>query len=241
MSGDEDRPVRKRTRKVPPHECTVILIDVGANMKGQMSEQEGPDLELAKHTTEWIITRKIFTESPDEFTLVLFGSEKTLNPVTDDQNIYFCEEEMQRAKIDWLRLIDKEIKPSKSVYGDFLAALIAGLDYMRDHLGCYPESNITARNILLITNLGGSEEDLDEERARAVVNGMKALEISFNVIGPSIANLEAVKEEIMKSGETTQTQAKKLSKTSSSLKMEIAERILTDIVKQTDGVIYSFT
>lgn len=53
---------------------------------------------------------------------------------------------------------------------------------MRGHLESCPEGNITARNILLITNLGGSEEDLDEERSRAVVNGMKALEISFNVM-----------------------------------------------------------
>lgn len=61
---------------------------------------------------------KIFTESIDEFTLVLFGSEVTRNPVTNDENIFFCEEEMQQAKIDWLRLIHKEIKASKSVNGD---------------------------------------------------------------------------------------------------------------------------
>lgn len=72
---------------------------------------------------------KIFTESADEFTLVLFGSEATQNPVTDDENIFFCEEEMQQAKIDWLRFIDKEIRPSKFVNGDckFVHCVIASI------------------------------------------------------------------------------------------------------------------
>lgn len=70
---------------------------------------------------------KIFAESPDEFTLVLFGSERTHNAITSDQNIYFCEEEMQKAKIDWLRLIDKEIKPSSTARGDCMCSISCSL------------------------------------------------------------------------------------------------------------------
>lgn len=66
----------------------------------------------------FVYVLKIFAESVDEFTLILFGSEVTRNRVTDDENIFFYEEEMQQAKIDWLRFIDKEIKPSKSINGD---------------------------------------------------------------------------------------------------------------------------
>lgn len=63
-----------------------------------------------------------------------------------------------------------------------LAATIAGLEQMRVHLTNNQEGNITGRNILLITNLHKAEEFLDEERAEAIVNGMKALDISFSVM-----------------------------------------------------------
>lgn len=63
-----------------------------------------------------------------------------------------------------------------------LVALIVALDYMRDHLGSCSEKNITARNILLITNLDGFDGNVDEECIKAVVNGLKALEINFSVM-----------------------------------------------------------
>ncbi|VIO88297.1 Ku70/Ku80 beta-barrel domain containing protein [Brugia malayi] len=236
--SNEDHP-KKRAKKAPPHECTVILIDVGANMS-----REGvatTDMQLAKDTVEWIITRKIFTESVDKFTLMLFGSEVTQNPITTDENIFFYVEEMQQAKIDWLRFIDKEIKPSKSTNGDFLSALIAALDYMRNHLENYPESNITVRNILLVTNLGGFDGNMDEECIETIINGMKALEINFNVVGPSFGKLSKPKDEIISTEESAiELEESKLSNTTQSFKMEPAERILTDILTQTDGVIYSF-
>ncbi|CAG9536799.1 unnamed protein product [Cercopithifilaria johnstoni] len=234
--SDDNRP-KKRARKAS-HECTVILVDVGANMN-----KEGvaiTDMELAKDAVEWIITRKIFTESTDDFTLVLFGSEVTQNPVTDDENIFFCEEEMQQAKIDWLRLIDKEIKPSKSITGDFLAALIVALDYMQKHLGNYQERNITSRNILLVTNLGGFDGNVNKECIEAIINGLKALEINFSVIGPSVGRLSKVKEEVVSSGESDMKPEEKLFNAVGSFKMESAECIMTNILKQTDGVIYSF-
>uniref|UniRef100_A0AAF5Q2Y4 VWFA domain-containing protein n=1 Tax=Wuchereria bancrofti TaxID=6293 RepID=A0AAF5Q2Y4_WUCBA len=236
--SDEDRP-KKRAKKAARHECTVILIDVGANMSREGVETT--DMQLAKDTVEWIITRKIFTESIDKFTLMLFGSEVTQNPITTDENIFFYEEEMQQAKIDWLRFIDNEIKPSKSTNGDFLAALIAALDYMRNHLENYPESNITVRNILLVTNLGGFDENVDEECVGAIINGMKALEINFSVVGPSFEKLSKPKDEIISSEESAIKLEGKLSNTMQSFRMEPAERILTDILTQTGGVIYSFS
>ncbi|VDK75608.1 unnamed protein product [Litomosoides sigmodontis] len=234
MSND-DRP-KKRAKKAS-HECTVILVDVGANMN-----KEGvstTDMELTKDVVEWIVTRKIFTESIDEFTLVLFGSEVTRNPVTADENIFFCEEEMQQAKIDWLRLIDKEIKASKSINGDFLAALIVALDYMRNHLGNYEEKNITARNILLITNLGGFDGNMDDECIEAIVNGLQALEINFNVIGPSIERLIEIKGKVI-SNEDSALKPKELFDAMGSFKMESAECMIARILKQVDGVAYSF-
>ncbi|VDO21482.1 unnamed protein product [Brugia timori] len=159
IMSNEDHP-KKRAKKAPPHECTVILIDVGANMS-----REGvatTDMQLAKDTVEWIITRKIFTESVDKFTLMLFGSEVTQNPITTDENIFFYVEEMQQAKIDWLR-------------------------------------------------------------------------------GPSFGKLSKPKDEIISTEESAiELEESKLSNTTQSFKMEPAERILTDILTQTDGVIYSF-
>lgn len=58
--SDDDRP-KKRAKKAS-HECTVILVDVGANMDRKGIETT--DMQLAKDTVEWIITRKVcFVES----------------------------------------------------------------------------------------------------------------------------------------------------------------------------------
>ncbi|VDN03152.1 unnamed protein product [Thelazia callipaeda] len=259
MSGDEIL-LRKRVKKTP-HECTVILIDVGANMN---LEQNGISaMQLAKDSVEWIITRKvylilcyilmqlveltvtmknlfkIFSESSDQFTLVLFGSEETQNPLTLDQHIFFCEEEMQQAKIDWLRFIDKEIKPSKSVRGNYMAALIVGLEYMRTQLESCPECNIIVRNILLITNLNGCDENPDKEYIEAAINGIKALEINFSIIGPSLEQpTRKLKKEIFVNEYSAVREKGMLQLTTPEI--ESAVHAITAIVQQTDGTIYSF-
>lgn len=61
---------------------------------------------------------KIFTESPDEFVLVLFGNNETKNPFSSTLNIYYCEEEMQLPTFDWLKYLENEVKVSEEVEGD---------------------------------------------------------------------------------------------------------------------------
>lgn len=76
---------------------------------------------------------QIFAKSADEFTLILFGSEETRNNFANGaENVYFCEEEMQTAKIDWLKFIANEITPNEHLDGDCkylpLFDTIGGLD-----------------------------------------------------------------------------------------------------------------
>lgn len=52
--SDDNRP-KKRAKKAS-HECTVILVDVGANMSNKGVAIT--DMELAKDVMEWIIARK---------------------------------------------------------------------------------------------------------------------------------------------------------------------------------------
>lgn len=59
----------------------------------------------------------------------------------------------------------------------------------------------------------------------------------FNSRGPSVASFDKVREEDFAVEKVAINQAMKAN---SSCKMELAERILTDIVRQTDGVVYSF-
>ncbi|VDM45986.1 unnamed protein product [Toxocara canis] len=235
--SDDDEATFKRSKKTSKHECTVVLLDVGSNMAAPEAGSERCALDLAKEVLDWILTRKIFSKSPDEFTLILFGSDETRNSfASGTENIYFCEEEMQTAKIDWLKLIDKEVKPSKHVQGDFIAALIVAVDYMRSCLEGAQENEITGRNILLLTNLAGYVEDdlaSDSSDAIAIANGMKALDVNFSVIGPSVRSWgDGGDERIRTSGD--------ISPTKDDVKMEIGERILSDIAKRVDGVIYTF-
>lgn len=57
---------------------------------------------------------------------------------------------------------------------------------MRTCLEVAQETEITARNILLLSNLGGSYDDddmnIDSMDANAIVNGMKALDVNFSAM-----------------------------------------------------------
>uniref|UniRef100_A0A0M3I3G5 Ku domain-containing protein n=1 Tax=Ascaris lumbricoides TaxID=6252 RepID=A0A0M3I3G5_ASCLU len=243
--SDDDETKPKRVKKTPKHESTVVLLDVGSNMTATVPGTDRCALDLAKEVLEWILTRKIFAKSADEFTLILFGSEETRNNFANGaENVYFCEEEMQTAKIDWLKFIANEITPNEHLDGDFMTALIVGVDYMRTCLEVAQETEITARNILLLSNLGGSYDDddmnIDSVDANAIVNGMKALDVNFSAIGPTVHCWTDGEDsnEGNKEGEEGSPSSEPPTKTD--IEMGLGERILSDIAKKVDGVVYSF-
>ncbi|VDD93390.1 unnamed protein product [Enterobius vermicularis] len=196
-----------------------------------------PAIFYAKEIVDWVLTRKIFTESPDEFVLVLFGNNETKNPFSSTLNIYYCEEEMQLPTFDWLKYLENEVKVSEEVEGDFLTALIEAVDFMRSSLKSKAENVVTGINILLVTNLlghnlGGSQEDFDD--ANAAINGITSLNISLSVIGPDIQCMEEnLDDEAMP--ESEQSVAKE------DVKLTFNERLLTHIVEGCKGVAYSFS
>lgn len=59
MSADEGegKVARKRAKITHPHECTVILLDVGSGMESRVNGM--PSMELARETVEWVLTRKV--------------------------------------------------------------------------------------------------------------------------------------------------------------------------------------
>ncbi|VDK44984.1 unnamed protein product [Anisakis simplex] len=246
-NNEEDRVVR--AKKVTKHESTIVLLDVGVNMtrKGsshQDDTDERSDFEKAKEALDWILTRKIFAKSPDEFTIILFGSDKTrlcTNCANEDgtTNIFFCEDEMQTAKMDWLKLIDKELKTSDSVKGDFVSALIVAIDYMRLCMEQAKEGEMTARNILLLSNLMGLDDASDSDNAdkEAIINSIRALDINFNVIGPSICSDGGPSRDNNVKMEESEHEAMDVG----DMKSDVAESLMEDIANKVDGVIYSFS
>lgn len=66
------------------------------------------------------ISFQIFAKSSDEFAVMLFGCEcdSISFPVFSDKNIRFCIEKLQTAKIEWLKLFEKEIQISINTKGD---------------------------------------------------------------------------------------------------------------------------
>uniref|UniRef100_A0A914ZQW3 Ku domain-containing protein n=1 Tax=Parascaris univalens TaxID=6257 RepID=A0A914ZQW3_PARUN len=237
----------KRVKKTPKHESTVVLLDVGSNMTATVPGTDRCALDLAKEVLEWILTRKIFAKSADEFTLILFGSKETRNNFANGaENVYFCEEEMQTAKIDWLRFIANEITPNEHLDGDFMTALIVGVDYMRSCLEAVAqESEIIARNILLLSNLRGNYDDdddmkIDSMNANAIVNGMKALGVNFNAIGPTVHYWTDEEDSNERNKESEQESSSDEPPTKTHIEVGSGERILGDIAKKVDGVVYSF-
>uniref|UniRef100_A0A0N5AP56 Ku domain-containing protein n=1 Tax=Syphacia muris TaxID=451379 RepID=A0A0N5AP56_9BILA len=228
----------KKAKKVPQHECTVVLIDVGSNMKSLVTGVSMSALDYAKKTVDWILTRKvnlvfkIFTESADEFILIFFGTEETKNPFSSNENIVFFETEMQTAKIDWLRMLQNEVKPSTNVEGDFLTALIEGVNFLRSFLENAANDGVIGSNILLLTNLdnrssAGNEQDL--EAVEAIISGITALHTTFNIIGPALRYLD-------------NDLGDKNEKIEKHIKTDLIthEMLLTEVVRRCKGISYSF-
>ncbi|MFH4974477.1 hypothetical protein AB6A40_001186 [Gnathostoma spinigerum] len=249
MDSERTKKVRKSWRK---HEITVVLIDVGRNMAAVSNERSQTALDLAKETIDWIITRKIFSESVDEFTLVLFGSDETRNSCLHGiGNIFFCEEELQTAQIDWLRKIENEFKLSSDAEGDYLNALIVAIEYIRLSLETMEEAekaSVTARNILILSNLAGSKADTSNTRIdeiNAVVNGIKALDINLNIIGLSsvflLHNTVSNCEQSQESRPSTNEHDFTLDSSKGFIKMEDGEKVVRQILRDVGGTAFSFS
>uniref|UniRef100_A0A915LW12 Ku domain-containing protein n=1 Tax=Meloidogyne javanica TaxID=6303 RepID=A0A915LW12_MELJA len=177
-SETEPKVTRRRATPRQGHAAIVLAIDVGStsSIKSVPDETES-DLQRSLQIADWIVSRKLFTDSKDQFSLVFFGHECT----TDDNysNVYVHNAEFERARVEWLHVFKNEVQTNPKCPGDYLAALFASLEQLKIH-GEVGKDGMTEATVTLISNFGGLNED-DQ-----VFEVLDSVVEAFNAVGAKL-------------------------------------------------------
>ncbi|XP_066268774.1 X-ray repair cross-complementing protein 5-like [Branchiostoma lanceolatum] len=165
-----------------PKEAMVLVVDVGPLMAQAPPGHVSP-LENAKDAISMLLQRKMFSQSKDEVALILLGTQETANELagTDEEsylNITVARP-LGQPDFDLLEFVKNDIVPGP-VSADFVDAIVVALDLVRNQtMG----KKFETKRIVLFSNLAG---EFTDDQLEGVINGMKALECEFNLIGLSL-------------------------------------------------------
>ncbi|PIO64798.1 Ku70/Ku80 beta-barrel domain protein [Teladorsagia circumcincta] len=122
MSDDEfveekvkPEPKAKKGGRKEKYGALVLVIDCGGTMNE--TEDGRSHFSMAKEAADWIISRKIFTQSKDRISIVSFGTEETKNNL-DTPNVYVQDEVLSRVGFDHLRFLNREIDSNSKIVGN---------------------------------------------------------------------------------------------------------------------------
>ncbi|GMT04284.1 hypothetical protein PENTCL1PPCAC_26458, partial [Pristionchus entomophagus] len=152
------------------HDISCVVVDVGETMGGEVEE--------AKHTADWIISRKIFTNSSDEVRLIVTGSAEKSEDI-DRPNVIDHGGEFLTARFDMLRYLDREVKQGEQK-GTITKAMISAIEAIKEESDS--RTDIDGRQIVLITN-GLSGYDASKGEVESILGEVKNLGIDVVVIG----------------------------------------------------------
>uniref|UniRef100_A0A8R1V7A5 VWFA domain-containing protein n=1 Tax=Pristionchus pacificus TaxID=54126 RepID=A0A8R1V7A5_PRIPA len=138
----------------------------------------GGEVEEAKNTADWIISRKIFTNSKDEVRLIITGSEEKSGDI-DRPQVIVHGDEFLTARFDMLRYLDREVKQSDE-RSTITKAMLSAIEAIREE--SESRNDIDGRQIVLITN-GSSASDASKEEINSILGEVKNLGIDVVVIG----------------------------------------------------------
>ncbi|KAI1707556.1 ku70/Ku80 beta-barrel domain-containing protein [Ditylenchus destructor] len=178
----------KRGGKAAAHEAFAIVFDVGSNSAEKLHDGELSDLEHSKVVLDWVLSRKIFTEASDQFSLIFFGHETTRNDLLPDySNVYIHNDEYETAKIEWLKILEREVETNTKCSGDYVSALFVALESLKAHAEYYSPKALT---VTLISNLAGLPEEGEQELMGYVTTlaaGFNTLGAELLVVGPDLS------------------------------------------------------
>ncbi|CAD6190276.1 unnamed protein product [Caenorhabditis auriculariae] len=176
----------KRELAKGKHDALLILLDCGRNMAEAFPETESGKsrtaFEMAKETLDWVISRKIFSESPDRIGIVLFGRDSA----DSEGNVYVHNEILEKATFDNLKFLQNEVTVSTEARGDVGHGITSALNVLREHIICH-EQFVDARNLLIVTN-GHSDKEQLEIYVSEFGSSINDLGINLAIVGISGSN-----------------------------------------------------
>lgn len=117
MSDDEcdvpkgKRVAPKKVAKKDMYQALMVIIDCGPHMK--KADVGVSSFECAKEAVDWILTRKIFTQSRDKVNIVLLGADQTQNDL-DTEHIAVKDELLAYVGFEHIRFLQEEVQMTKN-------------------------------------------------------------------------------------------------------------------------------
>eukprot|EP00011_Vannellida_sp_DIVA3-517-6-12_P007195 CAMPEP_0114621812 /NCGR_PEP_ID=MMETSP0168-20121206/9418_1 /TAXON_ID=95228 ORGANISM="Vannella sp., Strain DIVA3 517/6/12" /NCGR_SAMPLE_ID=MMETSP0168 /ASSEMBLY_ACC=CAM_ASM_000044 /LENGTH=721 /DNA_ID=CAMNT_0001833015 /DNA_START=11 /DNA_END=2176 /DNA_ORIENTATION=- len=150
-------------------------------------------LEGAVSAVNLFVQQKMLFKPKDEVGVVLFGTEETDNPLQDHgyENISVLRD-IGTPDLDLLRDVEA-IGPSKES-GDFIDALIVGMDMLINHPN---KAKKPINRIYLVTNAAG---EVNKDELKVVLQQFKKLETALFVFGVDFDRLTEEEEDLLENG-----------------------------------------
>ncbi|XP_022238989.1 X-ray repair cross-complementing protein 5-like [Limulus polyphemus] len=214
-------------------EAVVILLDVGPGMND--GEEDGPtSLQQAKACIGMILQRRIFSESKDEFALVLLGTQETANNLADTESGEYCHITVARnlKQADWKLLQFVQDIEVSMVSADFVDGIVIGMDVLMHQT---QGQKFAGQRLLLFSNFSS---EYSPDQVDIIISGIKKTGMELNVIGPTSLGSGNKEDEDSREDQNQNHLHDQKPKTTQQL---AGEALLQRILDETNGEAYSFS
>ncbi|KAF1761839.1 hypothetical protein GCK72_010098 [Caenorhabditis remanei] len=162
--------------------ATVILIDAGSNMSEKSSDNGKTDFENALSTADWIVSRKLFSEDPELFSIMSYniGSDYTSESGKIFKGVAVHSEEFAPAKFDHLKFITTELQQNtENTEPNFFQGVLAAVHLLKEHVIENP--NPSGITLIVLTN--GMNENIRQENIDLLVDAITDCQADLMIIG----------------------------------------------------------
>ncbi|XP_057869345.2 ATP-dependent DNA helicase 2 subunit KU80 isoform X2 [Cryptomeria japonica] len=160
-------------------ESLVLLLDISPSMHNHLQD--------VARTVSILVKRKIFFNKSDELGLVLFGSEEANNDLQKEVGGYesvAVKRPIRVVEEDLLEYLSE--LPRGRAQGDFLDALVVGMDLLIKKHGAGMKGNKVNKRLYLITGARSLIKDPDEgtkeDQVDVIANQMKEHGMKLDVV-----------------------------------------------------------
>lgn len=217
-----------------------MVMDVGPGVRAGV---DATFFSQSKKCLINILQRKMFAEKcRDLVGIVLFGTNGTNNNLASADQYQHITVLRELRTVDWELINEVENLPYGNSTGDWLDALVVGMDLLHDPDG----GRFTSKKIVLLTDFSG---EFSDDQTSKIITGLKNQGIELNVIGPDIIDDEEEDEDEDKPGPCSgvkSTHNGKIPVTQNwngkpKTAVQLAgETLVTRLVAEVDGIICSF-
>lgn len=167
---------------------TVILIDAGVNMNAKSSSNGKTDFDNAVNTANSILSRKIFSEDPENFVVLAYNMDPAVITKLGKETfkgVLVHSEEFVPARFDHLKFLLTELRQSSDTASftepNFFKGVLAGVSLLKDQVEAVP--NPAGITLIVLTN--GMNENIRQENFDLLVDALTESNADLMIIGIS--------------------------------------------------------